>query len=328
MMFSIGFGEIILILVLALVFLRPNDAPRLAKSLAKWYKELKAFYNSVNEIKTKTIKKIEDEIIKKEYAPSEDRNIENENHKESCSVEHEEIQHETERHLFTDINFFNDKTKILILGSFPVPKYTQDSLFYKMSEKERENVWYYQSKRSEFWKLIAETYSVKDKESFFENKTEKMKLFENNLIGIADVFFSCSRKDKKSSDDGGLKNIVYNDSLFNHVKTNKHLSRIVFTSKFVEIHFFKMLDKNALKYEAKAIQAFKTKGIEKKYIASNRIKHIAFGNRAFETVTLSLKRSRVKGLATNEMKKKMFSYHLRRENINASEGRTRKTSQL
>ena len=53
-----------------------------------------------------------------------------------------------EKHLFEDTNFFPDGMKILILGTFPVPLYSNIEKFNKLSEIEKENAWYYSSKRS------------------------------------------------------------------------------------------------------------------------------------------------------------------------------------
>ena len=45
-----------------------------------------------------------------------------------------------EKHLFDDINFFPDRMRVLILGTFPVPNYSNIEKFEKLSSKEKENV--------------------------------------------------------------------------------------------------------------------------------------------------------------------------------------------
>ena len=59
-----------------------------------------------------------------------------------------------ERHLFDDINFFPNKMRTLILGTFSVPLYTNKEKFDKLSDEGKINAWYYSSKRSEFWIVL------------------------------------------------------------------------------------------------------------------------------------------------------------------------------
>ena len=110
---------------------------------------------------------------------------------------------EIEKHIFEDINFFPNKMKILILGTFPVPLYSQKEKFDSMPKDKKENAWYYSSSRSEFWKLIADSFDIDNKE-FLANKSLKKKLFVDKNIGIADVFSKCKRKNKESSKDTDL----------------------------------------------------------------------------------------------------------------------------
>ena len=60
---------------------------------------------------------------------------------------------EIEKHIFEDINFFPNEMKTLILGTFPVPLFSQKEKFDSMPKDKKENSWYYSSSRSEFWKL-------------------------------------------------------------------------------------------------------------------------------------------------------------------------------
>ena len=101
-----------------------------------------------------------------------------------------------EKQIFEDINFFPNKMKILILGTFPVPLYSQKEKFNSLPKDKKENAWYYSSSKSEFWRLIADSFDIDNKE-FLINKNIKKKLFKNNKIGIADVFSKCKRKNKE-----------------------------------------------------------------------------------------------------------------------------------
>ena len=153
-----------------------------------------------------------------------------------------------EKQIFEDINFFPNKMNILILGTFPVPLYSQKEKFNSLPKDKKENAWYYASSKSEFWRLIADSFDIDNKE-FLTNKNLKKKLFKNNKIGIADVFSKCKRKNKESSKDTDLIIVEYNNLIANIFQNYKSLKLIIFTSRFTENNFFKILNNNNLNYQ-------------------------------------------------------------------------------
>lgn len=156
-----------------------------------------------------------------------------------------------ESHLFDDINFFPSKMRTLILGTFPIPLYTNKKMFEKLSLYEKQNAWYYSSKRSEFWKIIAESFDIDYKnDDFLFNKSKKKEIFKKNKIGVADVFLKCKRKKEESSKDTDLIIIEYNNIL-SEIINNDDLNLIIFTSRFTENNFFKILHNNNINYEKK-----------------------------------------------------------------------------
>ena len=128
-----------------------------------------------------------------------------------------------EEHVFDDINFFPKKMKVLILGTFPVPNFSNIEKFERLSDLEKENAWYYSSKRSEFWKIIADSFEIdyKNDKDFLINKTKKKKLFKDKNIGIADVFSKCERKNIESARDTDLIIKEYNDVLADVINGNE-----------------------------------------------------------------------------------------------------------
>ena len=46
-MFGIGFGELVLILVIAFVFVGPKDLPKVARAIARFYKKIRLLWNEV-----------------------------------------------------------------------------------------------------------------------------------------------------------------------------------------------------------------------------------------------------------------------------------------
>lgn len=224
---------------------------------------------------------------------------------------------EIEKHIFEDINFFPNKMNILILGTFPVPLYSQKEKFNLLSKDKKENAWYYASSKSEFWKLIADSFDINNKE-FLINKNMKKKLFANKKIGIADAFSKCKRKNKDSSKDTDLIIVEYNNSITDIFKNHKSLKLIIFTSRFTENNFFKILNNNNLNYqliESEDIKKhYKNKSnINNEIINSVRERFILINdlkNLKVKIATITLKISPIKGVSLYSTKKELFKYYL------------------
>ena len=221
---------------------------------------------------------------------------------------------EIEKHIFEDINFFPNKMKILILGTFPVPLYSQKEKFDLLSNDKKENAWYYSSSKSEFWKLIADSFDIDNKE-FLTNKSLKKKLFAGKNIGIADVFSKCKRKNKNSSKDADLIIIEYNNLLVDIFKNYKNLKLIIFTSRFTENNFFKILKYSNLNYQLKTSEDIKTRyknrnDITNEIINAVRERFILIDNLKIKIATITLKISPIKGVSLYSAKKELFKYYL------------------
>ena len=223
---------------------------------------------------------------------------------------------EIEKHIFEDINFFPNEMKTLILGTFPVPLYSQKEKFDLLSEDKKENSWYYSSSRSEFWRLIADSFSINDKE-FLTNKNLKKKLFADNKIGIADVFSKCKRKNKESSKDTDLIIIEYNNLIADIFKNDKSLKLIIFTSRFTENNFFKILNNNNLNYQLIESEDIKNRyknrnDITNEIINSVRERFILINDLKLKLkiATITLKISPIKGVSLYSTKKELFKYYL------------------
>lgn len=219
-----------------------------------------------------------------------------------------------EKQIFEDINFFPNKMNILILGTFPVPLYSQKEKFNSLPKDKKENAWYYASSKSEFWRLIADSFDIDNKE-FLINKNIKKKLFKNNKIGISDVFSKCKRKNKDSSKDTDLIIVEYNNLIANIFQNYKSLKLIIFTSRFTENNFFKILNNNNLNYqliESEDIKKhYKNKSnINNEIINSVRERFILIKNLKIKIATITLKISPIKGVSLYSTKKELFKYYL------------------
>ncbi len=96
--------------------------------------------------------------------------------------------------------FYNNDSKILILGSFP-------------SVKSREIGFYYSHPQNRFWKVLAHTFN----EEIPSSIKEKKELLKRNKIALFDVCATC---DIKASSDASIKNVVPNnlEVIFNNSK--------------------------------------------------------------------------------------------------------------
>lgn len=348
-MFSIGAGELFLILIIAVIFLKPSDIPKYARLIGIWYKRLKDIYEEIEKTKTKVIQAIDnnikESIIDKNSSNDNKDNVSDynsydnekklENKNDNYNIKEninndikntDDIKNSNEeRHLFYMADFFPKNMKILIIGSFPISLYTQESLYYSLNEEERLNAWYYSSKKNEFWKIIADVFEVENKEIFLKNKEEKINLFEKNSIGITDIILSCKRKNALSSEDKNLIIKKYNTNIIPILEKSNDLKNIIFTSKFSEKCFYKMLKNENFNFEIKNIKTPKIKTLNKTILNSLKIKNIIIENKKvvgseennnkneIASVAISLKRSSVKGVSLYSTKKTLFKYFLNRK---------------
>jgi TDG/mug DNA glycosylase family protein len=86
---------------------------------------------------------------------------------------------------------FNNKSRILILGSFP-------------SVKSREARFFYGHPQNRFWKVVSTIYGVECPVTV----EEKKKMLLSNGIAVWDVIASC---EITGSSDSSIKNVVPND---------------------------------------------------------------------------------------------------------------------
>ena len=216
------------------------------------------------------------------------------------------MENNIETHLFSDTNFFFDDSNILILGSFPVPLYTQEEKFNLLNDEEKNNAWYYSSKKSEFWKLIAYSFDIENK-NFLVSKELKKKLFYDKRIAIADVFYKCKRKNKNSPKDTDLVIIEYNNLI---VEIIKNIKLIIFTSRFTENNFFKILKNNNVEYSLIESEEKNIFDLSEEIINAVRERYIVIEDKKIKIATITLKISPIKGVSLYSTKQLLFKYYL------------------
>ena len=216
------------------------------------------------------------------------------------------MENNIETHLFSDTNFFFDDSDILILGSFPVPLYTQKEKFNLLDDEEKNNAWYYSSKKSEFWKLIAYSFNI-DNKDFLVSKELKKKLFYDKRIAIADVFHKCKRKDKNSSKDTDLIIVEYNNLI---IEIIKNIKLIIFTSRFTENNFFKILKNNNVEYSLIESEEKNILNLSEEIINAIRERYLIVKNKKIKIVTITLKISPIRGVSLYSTKQLLFKHYL------------------
>ena len=216
------------------------------------------------------------------------------------------MENNIETHLFSDTNFFFDDSNILILGSFPVPLYTQKEKFNLLDDEEKNNAWYYSSKKSEFWKLIAYSFNI-DNKDFLVSKELKKKLFYDKRIAIADVFHKCKRKDKNSSKDTDLIIVEYNNLI---IEIIKNIKLIIFTSRFTENNFFKILKNNNVEYSLIESEEKNIFDLSEEIINAVRERYIVIEDKKIKIATITLKISPIKGVSLYSTKQLLFKHYL------------------
>lgn len=125
--------------------------------------------------------------------------------------------------------FVSDKTKILILGTFPGKKYTAPCV------KSGSEDWYYGNPRNKFWELIA--YSLDYPINLLNTKKQKQEILAEHNIGITDIIQCAYRRADKNSDDNLEVLKVRN---LNHIlKKYPNITTLLLTSKDMYARFFK-----------------------------------------------------------------------------------------
>lgn len=122
---------------------------------------------------------------------------------------------------------YNEKSRILILGSFP-------------SVKSRENMFFYGHPQNRFWKVVSSVFSCDEPKT----TEEKRQFLLSNRIAVWDVIASC---DIEGSSDSSIKNVVANDlSRILHVA---EIEKIYVNGKTAEKYYNKYI-RNVIQREA------------------------------------------------------------------------------
>ena len=126
-------------------------------------------------------------------------------------------------------SFIPKNCRYLILGTFP-------------GKKNKENNWFYGSKKNQFWIILENVYKQN-----LNTISEKKGFLKEYKIAITDTISSCIRKENTNLDTN-LVNIVYNDNLIKKILKENKIEIIFFTSRFAEKLFIKQMKKDTLLY--------------------------------------------------------------------------------
>lgn len=119
----------------------------------------------------------------------------------------------------------------MIIGSFPIGKFSNPKRFHEI--KEHEFKFFFGGEKNLLWKLLGEVFHMP-----VTSETEIKKLLQRNGLGVGDVIRSCKRKNGGAS-DSDLYDIEWNTDLIQVIR-KKRIERLYFTSRKVESWFNKL----------------------------------------------------------------------------------------
>ena len=115
---------------------------------------------------------------------------------------------------------YNERSRVLILGSFP-------------SVKSREAMFFYGHPQNRFWKVLATAFE----EDVPSTIPEKKELLAKHHIALWDVIASC---DIKGSSDASIENVVAND--LSVILNGAKIRRIFVNGKTAEKYYQKYIE--------------------------------------------------------------------------------------
>jgi G:T/U-mismatch repair DNA glycosylase len=119
----------------------------------------------------------------------------------------------------------------MIIGSFPIGKFTRPSRRHEI--KKHEIDFFFGGEKNLLWKLLGSVF-----ETDLSSKEAIVNLLKKEGIAIGDVIKSCHRKNGSAS-DADLYDIEWNTSLLDTIKRHG-IKKVFFTSKKVEVWFNKL----------------------------------------------------------------------------------------
>jgi len=135
----------------------------------------------------------------------------------------------TERVIHPFEPFFQNDSKILILGSFP-------------SIKSRADGFYYGNKQNRFWKMLARIFAENGNIEIPETTAQKKDFLRKNKIALYDTIKECS---VSGSADSSIRDAVPAD--IKKILKESKIEKILLNGKTAEKYF--------LKYQSPEIQA-------------------------------------------------------------------------
>lgn len=130
--------------------------------------------------------------------------------------------------------YLTRKRETLIIGSFPIGKFTDPKRRHEI--KEHEIDFYYGGECNHLWKILAQIF---DRD--LSSKEKIIAFLEDEKISMGDVIKSCRRKNGGAS-DSDLFDIEWNKDLHDIILKN-HFKRLYFTSKKVYHWYLKHIAK-------------------------------------------------------------------------------------
>lgn len=127
--------------------------------------------------------------------------------------------------------FIPKKPRAMIIGSFPIGKFTNPER--RKEIKTHEYDFFFGGEKNLLWRILGDVFHKK-----IQYREDIIEMLEEEGLAIGDLIRSCTRK-KGSASDSDLQNIEWNQNLLNVIRKNK-IRTVYFTSKKVETWFHKL----------------------------------------------------------------------------------------
>ena len=131
------------------------------------------------------------------------------------------VDYEVETHPFEP--FIDEKTRVLIVGTFPPRRFAVNDL------DQKDVNWFYGSKDNAFWDLLGEVLGQEFSKDVIARKEQCEKL----EIGFVDLFYKVERYDRDWSTDDAIHPLKIR-SLSYIIENNPQIKGILFTSTLTE----------------------------------------------------------------------------------------------
>jgi G:T/U-mismatch repair DNA glycosylase len=134
--------------------------------------------------------------------------------------------------------FIPKKPKAMLIGSFPIGKFTNPDRRHEIKEHELD--FFFGGEKNLLWKLLGKVFRKN-----VHTAQDVIEMLEEKGLGIGDVIISCKRKNGGGS-DSDLYDIEWNTELYD-ILMKHNIKTLYFTGKKVEGWYHRLFPQSKIK---------------------------------------------------------------------------------